>query len=50
MAITYVTMVMYIFNNSDGNKITTNGIKQLMSIQMPPKLQLLNLSNINILA
>ena len=48
MAITYSAIFAYIFTNLDNNKITVNGIKQLMPMQIP-KLQLLYLSNFIVL-
>ena len=45
MAVTYYTKFMYIFINLDKNKITANGIKQLMPMQLT-KLQILSLGNI----
>ena len=48
MAVTYYTVVMYIFINLDWNNITANGIKQLMPMQLT-KIQILSLSNIIIL-
>ena len=41
-------MVTYLFINLDNNKISANGIKQLMPMQLT-KLQILYLSNIIIL-
>jgi hypothetical protein len=35
MAVTYVAKLMYIFINFGNNKITANGIKQLVTINMP---------------
>ena len=34
MAVTYYTMVTYLFINLENNKITANGIKQLMPMQL----------------